>query len=185
MGEVGCSKDGSFQNLEVNGFASINNTKTMNQQKVIYSRLTIDPVVEAEKIFWLPSRCVISCIEIVCVEAPTCGTGGRINYRVGRDPGTGADANKENIVPEYRASLVGAPTVPFGTSVAWSRYSGTLLPLAVGGSAPAQANQADSALLANRSLVPVPYYLKIGRTVAPDGVDDSGNFAWIVSYKQF
>lgn len=185
MGEVGCSKDGSFQNLEVNGFASINNTKTMNQQKVIYSRLTITGSAEAEKIFWLPSRGVISCIEIVCVEAPTCGTDSVITYRVGTNSGTGAGGTNDNIVPSYRASLVGAPTVPFGTSVAWSRYSGTLLVAGVGGVAPAQANQAGSALLANRSQDPVPYYLKIGRTVAPNGNDTSGNFAWIVSYKQF
>ena len=107
MGEVGCSKDGSFQNLEVNGFASINNTKTMIQQKIIYSRLHLTDNIE-EKIFWLPPRSLITSIELVCVGAPTIASGD-IGYKVGTTS-TGAQL----VAAITDQILDGGTTVPAG-----------------------------------------------------------------------
>lgn len=181
MGEVGCSKDGSFQNLEVNGFASIKNTKTMVQQEIIYSRLSLNDGNE-EKIFWLPPRSLITSIELVCVEAPTIASGD-IGYKVGTDS-TGAQL----VAAITDQILDGGTTVPAGAYYNITHYTDTgtanrLVNMIVGDTDISDASPA-AAVRVNTTTAPKGYYLQLTNTQNPSEAN-RGNFAWIVSYKQF
>tara|TARA_B110001450_G_C17585923_1_gene466933 strand:- start:22 stop:594 length:573 start_codon:yes stop_codon:yes gene_type:complete len=190
MGEVGCSKDGSFQNIEVNGFASISNTKTMVQQKVIYSRLSLLGTNE-EKIFWLPPRSFISSIEILCVESPVIPSGGvdpvaNIGFRVG-DVTTGS-----NIVGDFPTAIIsgletdGVTPTPAGPTGA---LSGLVFNASIGRMAGLNPNPGRGGMVGtecvNITPDPKPIYLQLTNNNSPQGEASRGNFAWIVSYKQF
>jgi hypothetical protein len=183
MGEVGCSKDGSFQNLEVNGFASINNTKTMVQQKIIYSRLHLENNGE-EKIFWLPPKSLIASIEIVVVGRPTIPSG-KIGYKVGTAP------NGDQLVAPIADQLLdGGTTITPGayyniTHLLSTGTNANRLVSMIRGDTAISTNTSVAAVRVNTLDVPKPYYLKLTHTECPEAADKQGNFAWIVSYKQF
>jgi hypothetical protein len=171
MGEAGCVKDGVFQNLEVNGFANINNTRSMVQQKVIYSPIpaavTAAAALVAEKVFYLPTRSIITSIEIVCVDAPTI-TSGDIGYQVGTAT-TGVD-------------LVAAGTADNILNGGTTVLQGAYYSLTLTGDTVASDPNPAAAVRANLGINPKPYYLQLTATQAASVV---GSFAWIVTYKQF
>jgi hypothetical protein len=181
MGEVGCSKDGSFQNLEVNGFASINNTKTMNQQKVIYATVQVkniaSVVAEDEKIFWLPPRSIITAIDIVCVSVPT--TNGTITIVVNHQQGqtVGQSQTGAGLLLTTAATNVPPTTGVIAHTPAGIFHSCTLVATTAG-----NLDNPNTPRRSNVSTTPKPIYLRVINTAEVTG---AGTFAWIISYKQF
>ena len=181
MGEVGCSKDGSFQNLEVNGFASINNTKTMNQQKVIYATVPVktsgSAATEDEKIFWLPPRSIITAIDIVCIKVVGFVGAGNITIVVNHQQGqtVAQSDNGDSILLATAAGNVPAADGVIAHTPAGIFHSCTLVSDKTGG---------DPPIIRRSNVGPAPkaIYLRVINTHA---VDVAGTFAWIVSYKQF
>ena len=172
MGESGCVQDGVFQNLEVNGFATINNTRSMVQQKVIYSPNpatdAADAAKVAQKVFYLPTRSIITSIEVVCVREAVIALG-KIGYKVGIAP-SGAELVLEGTKDQI---LKDGTKVPIGSYYKLAAFQGDT----------PNTNAAPlAATRVNIGIDPKPYYLQLTATTASSAI---GRFAWIVTYKQF
>ena len=166
MSELGCTKDGSFHNLEVDGVATIHNSTTVLQQRVVYSSLKTS-VGTSTFIFWQPTRSIITSIELVVVDSPVVASGD-IGYHVGTSSG-----GNQLITASTNNLLNGGTTIANGAYYNLGSLNGD--------TTVSQASP-TSTLRVNTTIDPKAIYLHLTNTTIPTNI---GNIAWIITFKQF
>ena len=166
MSELGCKKDGSFHNLEVDGFATINNTTSLLQQRVVYYSLKTS-VGTSTFLFWQPPRSIIISIELVVVDSPVVAIGD-IGYHVGTSSG-----GNQLITASTNNILNGGTTIANGAYYNLGSLNGDTT---------FSQSSPTTTLRVNTTIDHKAVYLHLTNTTVPTNI---GNFAWIINFKQF
>jgi len=175
MAEVGCLKDGHFQNLQVDGLTQLSSdgtvTSVFTKSVAFVPGVTVKPDSgdDSPSIgeFSQPAGTIITGIHVICVTPPVLAGEGDIGAEVGLSPGVG-----EIVVAVINSILDGSDSGA-GTTVAIGNVR--TLTLVKDDAATTTAPISPSYTAADRTV-----YCNITNTVAASG--NIGSFTFIIEY---